>query len=102
MRPAGLKAFAERTEEKSAIYSYEQDAIAGIGDAYERELQANPMAWEFFQTQTASYRKAAIWWVIGAKREETKLKRLRTLIDDSAAGRRVASLTPPSARTPKT
>ena len=102
MQPSGLKAFAERREEKSGIYAYEQRDGIELDDAYERQFRANDAAWAFFQTQAASYRKAAIWWVTSAKREETRQRRLSTLIDDSAAGRRVASLTPPSARTPNT
>lgn len=102
MRPAGLAAFAERTEEKSGIYAYEQGDIPELGDAYERQFRATHAAWEFFQAQAASYRKAAIWWVVSAKREATRQKRLATLIDDSAAGRRVTLLTRPWARTPIT
>jgi uncharacterized protein YdeI (YjbR/CyaY-like superfamily) len=100
MHPSGLKAFAERSEEKSRIYSYEQRDGIELNDAYERQFRANDAAWEFFQTQAASYRKAAIWWVVSAKREETRLKRLSALIADSAAGRRIASLARPSGRAP--
>jgi uncharacterized protein YdeI (YjbR/CyaY-like superfamily) len=102
MRPAGLKAFAARAEDKSAIYSYEQRDAVELGDAYERQVRDNHAAWDFFQTQPPSYRKAAIWWVVSARKEETRLRRLTALIDDSAAGRRIASLIPPSARTPST
>ena len=100
MRPAGMRAFEARTEDKSGIYSYEQSNNVELGDAMERQFQANQTAWDFFQDQAPWYRKAAIWWVTSAKREETRQKRLITLIDDSAAGRRVASLNRPSARTP--
>jgi uncharacterized protein YdeI (YjbR/CyaY-like superfamily) len=100
MRPAGLRAFAARAEELSGIYSYEQRNAAELGDAYERQFRANHAAWDFFQAQAPSYRKAAIWWVVSAKREETRQRRLSVLIDDSAAGRRIASLTRPAARTP--
>jgi uncharacterized protein YdeI (YjbR/CyaY-like superfamily) len=93
MRPAGLKAFKERTLEKSGLYSYEQRAAAGLDDAHERQFRANKQAWDFFQGQPPSYRKAAIWWVISAKKEETRLKRLAALIDDSAHGRTIPPLT---------
>ena len=102
MRPAGLKTFDERTEDKSRVYSYEQRDGIELGDEYERQFRANTAAWEFSQTQAAWYRKAAIWWVVSAKREETRQKRLAALIDDSASGRTVPSLTRPSARTPTT
>src|SRR5947199_424834 len=47
MRPAGLKAFEERTEEKSGIYAYEQEN-ARLDDAYEQQFRANKKAWDFF------------------------------------------------------
>ena len=102
MRPEGLRAFAARAAEASGTYSYEQRDAVELGDTYEKQFRANDVAWNFFQAQAPSYRKAAIWWVVSAKREETRQRRLTALIDDSASGRRVASLIPPSARTPST
>lgn len=93
MRPAGLKAFEERLEEKSGIYSYEQRDTAQLTAEYEQQFRANQQAWDFFQSRAGSYRKAAIWWVVSAKKEETRLKRLATLIEDSAQGRTIASMT---------
>ncbi|GAC1348664.1 MAG: YdeI/OmpD-associated family protein [Ktedonobacteraceae bacterium] len=92
MRPAGLKAFEQRAEERSEIYSYEREK-ARLDDAFEQQFRANTKAWDFFQTQPAWYRKTASWWVISAKREETRRKRLATLIDDSEHGRTIAPLT---------
>src|SRR5438067_7321972 len=93
MHPAGLRAFEQRTEENSAIYSYERKD-AQLGVEYEARLQANQQAWGYFQAQPPSYRKAAIRWVTDAKREETRLKRLATLIECSERG----SPIPPLAR----
>ncbi len=93
MRPAGLKAFEERTEEKSAIYAYEQEKTTELDATYEQQFRANTQAWDFFQAQAAWYRRTAIWWVISAKREETRLKRLATLIEDSEQGRTIGPLT---------
>ena len=93
MRQAGLKAFEERLEEKSGIYAYEQRDAAQLSAEYEQQFRANRQAWDFFQSQAGSYRKAAIWWVVSAKKEETRLKRLATLIEDSAQGRTIASMT---------
>lgn len=93
MRPAGLKAFEERAEEKSGIYAYEQENAAELDEAYEQQFRANKKAWDFFQAQASWYRRAAIWWVISAKREETRLKRLVTLIESSEHGRTVPLLT---------
>ncbi len=96
MRPAGLKAFEERSAERT--YSYEQSHAVELDEADEQQFRSNPKAWEFFQVQAPSYRKAAIWWVISAKKEETRRKRLAQLIDDSAHGRTVPPLTRPARR----
>ena len=98
MHPAGLKAFERRTDERSAIYSYEQRKTARLEPAAERSFRANKKAWAFFQAQPPSYRRAAIWWVISAKREETRQRRLAALIGDSARGRVVGPLRRPSSR----
>ena len=92
MRPAGLKAFEARTENRSAIYAYEQRG-PGLPEPYAKRLRRNKAAWEFFQAQTASYRKLVSWWVSSAKKEETRLKRLGKLIEDSAAGRTLPQFT---------
>ena len=92
MRPAGLAAFEQRAEAKSGIYSYEQRQNAAFDAKAEKQFRANPKAWKFFQAQPPGYRKTATWWVISAKREETRQKRLETLIADSAAGLPIAQL----------
>jgi uncharacterized protein YdeI (YjbR/CyaY-like superfamily) len=84
MHPAGLKAFQARTEKRSRIYSFEQERVE-FEDAQERRFKANRNAWKYFQSRPL-YRRAATWWVIGAKREETKEKRLATLIETSERG----------------
>jgi uncharacterized protein YdeI (YjbR/CyaY-like superfamily) len=94
MRPSGLKAFNERDRERTGLYSNEQEALQ-LDPAYEEQFRATPRAWEFFRSQPPSYRKPALWWVMSAKKEETRLRRLSTLIEDSAAGRRIAALIPP-------
>ena len=91
MHPAGLQAHAERDLTKQNLYAGEQASIE-LSEAYEAQFQAQPEAWNYFQSTTAAYRKRAIWWVISAKREETRLKRLKTLINESAQGRRIASV----------
>ncbi len=88
MRPAGLKAFAARKEYKSGIYSYEQRP-ADLPQTYPTIFKKNAAAWDFFQAQTPSYRKTMTWWIISAKLEETRLKRLKKLIQLSAKRRRV-------------
>ena len=98
MRPAGLQAFEARTDDRSAIYSYEQRHAAALEPEQEREFRANAQAWAWFQSRPPWYRRTAIWWVVSAKREETRRRRLRTLIDDSAQGRTIRQLTPPGKR----
>jgi uncharacterized protein YdeI (YjbR/CyaY-like superfamily) len=92
MRPTGIGAFEARSEERSAIYSFEQENIA-FEAAQEKLFRAQKNAWTYFQSQAKWYQRAATWWVIGAKREETKAKRLATLIADSAAKRTLKHLT---------
>jgi uncharacterized protein YdeI (YjbR/CyaY-like superfamily) len=98
MQPAGLAAFERRSDDRSAIYAYEQRRAAKLDAAAEREFRANPCAWEFFSSQPPSYRRNATHWVTSAKRQETRRRRLRTLIEDSAAGRRLRHLTPRAKR----
>jgi uncharacterized protein YdeI (YjbR/CyaY-like superfamily) len=95
MHPAGLAAFARRSDDRSAIYSYEQRRSAQLGPAEEAELRANPAAWAHFEAQTPSYRRAAAHWVMSAKREETRRRRLEQLVAESAQGRRPRALIPP-------
>jgi len=94
MRPAGLAAFEARNEDRSGIYSYEQRHAVRLTPGQERALRANRRAWAFFQAQPPGYRTAAVWWVVSAKREETRQRRLARLIEDSASGRAVPPLTP--------
>ena len=96
MHPAGLKAFERRTEERSAIYSYEQRKSARLDPGAERSFRANKKAWTFFQAQAPGYRQTATWWVISAKRDDTRKKRLATLIADSQAGRTIGPLRRPA------
>jgi uncharacterized protein YdeI (YjbR/CyaY-like superfamily) len=96
MTPAGLAAFEARTERRVGIYSYEQARDAAKLDAeQERAFRANAAAWEWFQAQPPGYRRSATWWVVSAKREETRSRRLATLIEDSARGRTIGPLTRP-------
>jgi uncharacterized protein YdeI (YjbR/CyaY-like superfamily) len=83
MRPPGVAAFDKRDEKKSLMYSYERKK-SQLDEAFENKFRANKPAWKFFEAQSPWYRRTATWWVISAKREETRAKRLATLIEDSA------------------
>ena len=86
MQPAGLEAFSRRRENRSVIYSYEQRPLT-IPEPYAGTFKQDARAWAFFEAQPPSYRKMLTWWVLSAKKEETRLKRLRMLIDNCRAGR---------------
>jgi uncharacterized protein YdeI (YjbR/CyaY-like superfamily) len=88
MQPTGAKAFAARQENRSGIYSYEQ-CRPRLEEPYGSQLRANEAAWKFFQAQAPSYRKIMGWWVVSAKQETTRQKRLQKLIAESAGGRRI-------------
>jgi uncharacterized protein YdeI (YjbR/CyaY-like superfamily) len=94
MQPAGRAAFARRREQQSGIYSYEQRP-ADLPEAYAARLRADERAWAFWQGQPPGYRKTATWWVVSAKQEETRLRRLASLIDECANGRRIGPLVGP-------
>ena len=97
MRPAGLAAYQLRTPERTAVYSFEREAAAFDPDA-EQTFRAHADAWAFWERQPPGYRRQATHWVVNAKRPETRAKRLATLIEDSAAGRRIGMLARPTPR----
>ncbi len=92
MQPAGIAAFEKRRENRSGIYSHEQPSVA-IPEPYLGIFRGNASAWEFFQNQPASYRKAASWWVVSAKQEKTRLTRLEKLVFCSAHAERLPQFT---------
>jgi uncharacterized protein YdeI (YjbR/CyaY-like superfamily) len=96
MHPAGTQAFQGRTDAKSEIYAYEQREGAKLGREYERQFRVQKAAWKFFQSQPPWYKRTAIWWVISAKREDTRLRRLAILMEDSKRERTIRALTRPA------
>ena len=95
MRSPGLRAFQERDRKKSEKHSRERKHSRLDADL-EKRFRLQKTAWDFFQAQAPWYRRTATWWVVSASKEETRLKRLATLIKDSAEGRRLAILAPQS------
>src|SRR3954454_8408895 len=91
MQPAGIEAFNKRDEKKSKVYSFEQKNIQ-LDKKFEKLFNQNKKAWKFFQSQPPSYQRPAIWWIMSAKQEATKQKRLETLIEDSEEGERIKPL----------
>ena len=88
MRPTGLKAFTARIENKTGIYSYEQRSTE-LKQPYAKLLKKNKAASNFLKKQPPSYRKMIGWWIISAKKEETRMARLTKLISESAKGKRL-------------
>jgi uncharacterized protein YdeI (YjbR/CyaY-like superfamily) len=88
MRPAGAKAFKAKIENKSGIYSYEQRS-AELPQPYSGKLKKNKAAWDFFQAQPPAYRKMISWYIVSAKKEETRSQRLDKLIAASAKRKRL-------------
>lgn len=97
MTDAGRRAFALRDEAKSRIYSYEREA-ARLDDEAEATFRANEAAWSWFERAAPHYRRTAVYWVMNAKKPDTRARRLTALIEHSEAGRSVPPLTPPSSR----
>jgi uncharacterized protein YdeI (YjbR/CyaY-like superfamily) len=93
MRAAGLRAFKARTEARTAVYSFEQRQTAKLPPAYANKLKANVAAWRFFTSQAPSYQRVAAWFVISAKQEVTRSRRLDVVIRESALGRRIGLTT---------
>jgi len=99
VHPNGRAAFGKRDEDRSAIYAYENRS-RGFDAATEAAFRKHKPAWRFFEGQAPSYRRTASYWVMSAKREETRDRRLRVLIEHSAKGERLPALTSPSRRAP--
>ena len=87
MRPAGLKAFATRDLKKAGLYSFEQRRKVKLSGAYLAALKADEAAWRFYTGQAPGYQRLCAFWVLDAKKEETRQKRLSTLIAHAAKGR---------------
>ena len=92
MTPAGLAAFARREKATSGLYSYENRHLAVLDPEREATFRAAAGAWEFFSRQPPSYRQTSIYWVMSARREETRSTRLGRLVGISGEGRRLPNL----------
>ena len=91
MRPQGLAAFNARQPARVGIYSYEQRP-ADLPEPYRGVFRKNKAAWDFLCAQSPSYRKGVTWWIVSAKKEETRLARLQKLVEACAARRKVAQM----------
>jgi len=97
MRAAGLRAFEARDPARTGRYSFEQRPER-MPAAYEKRLRGDRDGWAYFSAQAPWYQRAARWWILQAKREETRLRRLEILIRESARGKPVPPLIRPAAK----
>lgn len=88
MKPAGQKAYSLRRENKSEIYSYENEAVF-LNSNYENQFRENKIAWDFFLKQAPSYKKAIMRWIMSAKQEKTRQSRLEKTINKSGQLKRI-------------
>ncbi|HXT61436.1 MAG TPA: YdeI/OmpD-associated family protein [Pyrinomonadaceae bacterium] len=88
MMTAGLNAYAARKEFRSGIYSYEERPVELV-EPYASQFKKNKTAWKFFQAQPPGYRKMMTWFIVSAKTEPTRMKRLARLIENSERGQRL-------------
>jgi uncharacterized protein YdeI (YjbR/CyaY-like superfamily) len=93
--PAGMKVYEARDAKKTNLYSFEREQAA-FTPAHEKVFRKNTKAWKFWEEQVPSYKKPATWWVVSAKQEATREKRLSTLIDCSASGLKIPQLRRPT------
>ena len=91
MMPAGIEAYKKLDLDRANVYSFEQKEIV-LDKILEKELKVNQKAWAFFQALPPSAKKASIHWVVSAKREDTKQRRLNTLIESAEQGLRIPML----------
>ena len=91
MRPAGLAAFERRRDDRTGVYSFEGEDVE-LPTEYEERLRGNAAAAEYFDAKPPWYRRTATHWVMSAKREDTRERRLGQLIEDSAAGQDIKPL----------
>ena len=90
MHPAGLAAFRARDRRK-APYSFESRA-ATLDAAFVKQLKARPRAWKFFESQPPGYRRITTFWIMSARKPETRASRFGVLLDCSRRGRRIPLL----------
>jgi len=87
MRPAGIAAYEARTPE--AEQPRLEERPEALPEPYASAFrERDEVAWALFQAQSTAYRRTAVGWILAAKREETRLRRLEEIVAASAAGQR--------------
>jgi uncharacterized protein YdeI (YjbR/CyaY-like superfamily) len=88
MTPAGVRAY-EENKGRQGVYAYE-NALKELTAAETAAFRKNKAAWADWEGRPRGYRRLVFHWIASAKRPETRARRLATLIEDSAAGRKIA------------
>ena len=101
MRAPGIAAFNARDDARTGVYAFEREN-AKLEPGMEQRVRKNKAAWKYFEAAPPYYRKLVTWWIVSAKREETRDKRLEILIECSARGSRLPQLTPAARARKKT
>jgi len=89
MRPAGVAAFESRSDRRTGVYAFEREQPAALTQAEDREFRSHRVAWRYFDAAPPSYKKVMLHWVVSAKRDATRQRRLAQLIQACAEQRRV-------------
>ena len=92
VKPEGLAVFDKRRSDRSGMTAYEQDGKIVLAPKYQKTLEQNSNAWEDFKSRAPSYQKQCIYWIMSAKKEETRNRRLQTLIDSCDQGQKIPPL----------
>ena len=93
MHAAGLETYARRDPERTGIYAFENDPKK-LSPAYEKTFRQNKKAWKFFEEMAPSLKRVSIYWIMSAKKEETRLRRLKHVIENSEKGVKSGVLEP--------
>jgi len=93
MRSSGLAAFERRDAKRTGIYSFE-NRPKELSPEFQKLFRANKKAWEFFKAEPPYIKRTVAFWVMSAKKEETRIRRLQQLIEGSAKGKRMGVLEP--------
>lgn len=93
MHAAGLEAYARRDPKRTGIYAFENEPKQ-LSPAYEKTFRQHKKAWKFFEEMAPSLKKVSIYWIMSAKKEETQLRRLKHVIENSEKGVKSGVLEP--------
>ena len=91
MHTSGLAVYKRRDPERTGIYAFENNSRQ-FSPEFEKTFRRNKAAWKFFEEQPNYFKKVAIFWVMSAKKEETRLRRLHQLLENAAKGIRAGAI----------